>query len=123
MAKTRERRRGNQYTGILRGSSRDERPAPSQIEEKAGFNWRIVSGVIVVLLSGLLFLFFFADAFYVSSIRVGGVDTMTVEEIFAIADIANWHIFWVEPEKVRVRMSCVIPQWRMLKCKLVGLQT
>jgi hypothetical protein len=102
MAKTtRERRRGTQYTGILRSSNREERPAPSQIEEKKGFNWRIVSAFIVVLLSALLFLFFFADAFYVTSIRVGGVDTMTVEEIFAFANIANWHIFWVEPEAVR----------------------
>lgn len=101
MAKTRERRRGTSYTGILRGSSREERPAPSQIEEKKGFNWRIVSGVMVLMLSGLLALFFYADAFYVTSIRVGGVDTMTVEEIFAFADIANWHIFWVQPDDVR----------------------
>lgn len=101
MARTKERRRGTQYTGILRGSTREERPAPSQIEEKKGFNWRIVSGLIVLLLSGLLFLFFYADAFYVTSIRVGGVDTMTIEEIFAYADIANWHIFWVRPEQVR----------------------
>ena len=98
MARTKEQRRGSQYTGILRSSRREERPAPSQIEEKKGFNWRIVSGLIVVLLSGLLFLFFYDDAFYVTSIRVGGVDTMTIEEIFAYANIANWHIFWVKPE-------------------------
>jgi cell division septal protein FtsQ len=103
MARTREQRRGTQYTGILRGStsSREARPAPSQIEERPGFRWRMVSGVIVLLLSGLLFLFFYADAFYVTSIRVGGVDTMTVEEIFAYANIANWHIFWVRPDQVR----------------------
>ena len=85
MAKTtRERRRGTQYTGILRGSSREERPVLNQIEERKGFNWRIVSGFIVVLLSGLLFLFFFADAFYVTSIRVGRRDRLNRNKPFSV---------------------------------------
>ena len=105
MTRARDRhRRGTQYTGILRGNrsrSSEEREV-NQIEEKRSwFGWRIVSGLIVVCLSGVLMLFFLSDVFYVTSIRVGGAQYMTVQEVFTYADIANWHIFWVTPEQVR----------------------
>jgi cell division septal protein FtsQ len=64
-------------------------------------SWRLFSALIVVSLGTVLFLFFSADAFYVHSIAVGGLTYMTKEEVFALTDIANVHIFWVDPEEVR----------------------
>ncbi|MGJ3237614.1 MAG: cell division protein FtsQ/DivIB [Anaerolineae bacterium] len=97
----RRNQRSTTYTGVLRGGrSRDDRPAVSQIEEPKGFNWRIISGLIVIMLSGVLFLFFYSDVFYVTNIRVGGANYMTVEEVFTYADVANYHIFWVTSEMV-----------------------
>jgi hypothetical protein len=52
----------------------------------------------------VLFLFFAADFFYVHSISVGGLKYMTKEEVFALADIANIHIFWVDPDQVRANI-------------------
>jgi cell division septal protein FtsQ len=103
---TRERRRRDRnYTGILRGNrARTEQPEVSQIEERRKFSWRMVSGFMVLALSSILGLFFYADVFYVHTIAVGGVRYMTKEEVFAYADIANTHIFWVQPEVIRERL-------------------
>lgn len=100
MASSRERRRRGQYTGVLRRRDRDG-DTPRQIEERGGFQWRIVSGLIVLCLSGVVALFFMADAFYVRSVAVGGVRYMSKEEVFTYADIANLHILWVTPDEVR----------------------
>lgn len=103
MARRRHRQRGTNYTGILRRDRNrpdDNRSSPSQIEEPRGFSWRFVSGFMILLLSAVLFLFFYSDVFYVTNIRVGGVNYITVEEVFTYARIANYHIFWVTPEMV-----------------------
>jgi hypothetical protein len=57
--------------------------------------------VVVLGLSAVLLMFFVSDAFYVHSIGVGGLTYMTKEEVFALTDIANLHLFWVDPEAVR----------------------
>lgn len=105
MSRIRERRRRTrQYTGVLRsGRTRttEEPRALEQVEGRRGFSWRIVSGLMIVMLSIVLFVFFYSDIFYVSNISVRGQGYMTVEEVFTYADIANYHIFWVEAEQVR----------------------
>lgn len=102
MARRRSQQRGTNYTGVLRSDrnrASDERTL-SQIEEPKGFRWRVISGLMILLLSAVLFLFFYSDVFYVTNIRVGGVDYITVEEVFTYADVANYHIFWVTPEMI-----------------------
>jgi len=99
-----KRRRTRQYTGVLRSDrprTSEESRNLEQVEGRKGFNWRIVSGLMIVLLSVVLFLFFYSDIFYVSNISVRGQGYMTVEEVFTYADIARYHIFWVDPEQVR----------------------
>lgn len=79
-----------------------ERPAVQhRVRGRVFISWRIFSGLIVLGLVFVLFMFFSADAFYVHSIAVGGLSYMTKEEIFALTDIANTHIFWVDPQAVR----------------------
>jgi hypothetical protein len=46
-------------------------------------------------------MFFATDAFYVHSISVGGLRYLTKEEVFTFANIANMHVFWLDPEEVR----------------------
>lgn len=107
MARVKERKRGN-YTGILRGGRGrpvEERAMPSQIEERSNpFSWRIISLLIIICLSGVLALFFLSDVFYVRSISVGGLRYLTKEEVFTYANIANMHVFWVEPSYVRANL-------------------
>ena len=108
MARRNRRQRGTQYTGILRSRNRtpaDDRPQTRHSVERGGnIRWRIVSGVIVLCMSGLLALIFLTDIFFVRSIAVSNLRYMTREEVFSYADIANMHVLWVEPEAVRQRL-------------------
>ncbi len=114
MAQARDRRRrrrtqsgpaGTQYTGVLRSDrprTDEHNAAEAQVAERGGrFRWRLVSFLIVVCLSAVLGLFFVTDVFYVRSVAVGGLRYMTKEEVFTYADIANLHLFWVDPGEVR----------------------
>lgn len=62
---------------------------------------RLVSGLIIVCLLAVLAMFIGSDAFYVHSIAVSGLQYLTKEEVFALTDIANMHIFWVDAAQVR----------------------
>lgn len=67
-------------------------------------NWRIFSLLIVLCLLAVLFLFFSADVFYVRAIYVSGTRYLDQREIFRLAEIAETHIFWVDPQTVRERL-------------------
>lgn len=67
-------------------------------------SWRVFSGMIVVSLLAVLFLLFGADSFYVHSIAVGGTRYMTKEDVFALAGIANMHLFWLDPAEIRTNI-------------------
>ena len=100
------RRRPNRAPGIWRGplasADRGERPAVQHGARDRDFlGWRIVSGLIVIGLGAVLVLFFSASAFYIHSIAVGGLQYLTKEEVFALADIADTHIFWADPAAIR----------------------
>jgi hypothetical protein len=98
-------KRRTRYAGIWRGTGErplDEIPSVEHSQpRRVPVNWRLFSGAIVLCLSIVIGLFFGADAFYIRSVAVGGLKYLTKEEVFAYADIANVHIFWVNPEMVR----------------------
>lgn len=71
------------------------------IERRFRFSWRFVSAFIVLVMLGLLVLFFSAGTFYVHTVAVGGLETLTKEEVFALTNVANYHLFWIDPEQVR----------------------
>jgi hypothetical protein len=89
---------------VLRGAvvtPQSTPPVEHGTRSQSGFSWRIFSGLIVVGLTLILVLFFVLDVFYVHSVAVGGLRYTTKEEIFALANIANLHVFWIDPEAVR----------------------
>lgn len=78
------------------------RPAvPQAARGGFGVSWRVVSGLIVIALIGLLVLVFVTDAFYVYGPEILGLEYMTPNEVFAISGLANLHVFWVDPAEVR----------------------
>lgn len=102
----RERRRGTTRTpGVLQhpvAGMRGERPLVQHGARRWGqINWRLLSGFIVLALSGLLVMFFVTDFFYVHTIGVSGLQTLTKEEVFALTGAADMHVFWLEAEEVR----------------------
>lgn len=93
------------WRGALTSTHEIERPAVAQVSRGRSFaSWRLVSGLIVVSLAIVLVIFFSSDAFFVHSISVGGLETMTDSEIFTLSGIANMHVFWVDPVEVRRRL-------------------
>lgn len=107
-ARSREsRRRSRRTPGIWRGPETPQESgeyATVQHGTQGGgdlLGWRAFSGIVILCLLAVLLLFFSADAFYVRSIAVGGAETISKEEVFALTDIANTHIFWVDPAIVR----------------------
>jgi hypothetical protein len=97
------RRRDSRAPGVWRGplATADRSPVQHSAKGRELPGARLVSGLIVLGLSAVLFLLFSTDIFYVHSIAVGGLEGLTKEEVFALTDIANMHIFWVDPEAVR----------------------
>ncbi len=74
---------------------------PQAVRGRFTIPWRLISGLMVLSLLALLALFFTSDAFYVHSIAVGGLRTMSSDEIFTLTNITGMQIFWVDPEQVR----------------------
>ncbi|MBZ0290668.1 MAG: FtsQ-type POTRA domain-containing protein [Anaerolineae bacterium] len=104
-SRLRERRRGTTRTpGILRTpgitSEVAERPVQHSARRSMA-SWRIISALIVFTLLGVLALFFVTPFFYIHSIAVGGLRYVTKEEVFALTNVANMHIFWIDPDEVR----------------------
>jgi len=71
------------------------------------FSWRTVSGMLVIGLGIVLYLFLTVDAFYISAVAIGGEKYLTREEIFRYSDIARRHIFWIDPADVEARLKAV----------------
>ncbi len=63
--------------------------------------WRVASGVLFLMFGLILALFFSSDLFYVRSVQVRGNDFLAPEEIFAFSSIADFHMFWLDPEEIR----------------------
>lgn len=70
-------------------------------------SWRTVSLVIVIGLSIVLYLFLTSDAFFVRSVAIGGEKYLSREEIFRFSDVAQRHIFWIDPVEVERRLEQV----------------
>lgn len=76
---------------------------------------RVYSGVLMAMIVASFALFFATDAFYVHSIAVAGLETISREELYALTEIADYHIFWINPRVVesRLRASPVIADVRV----------
>jgi hypothetical protein len=95
----RRKRREQVQRSQLATRRRPASPAASVV------SWRAVSGVIVVGLAVVLYLFLTANAFFVNSVAIGGEKYLSREEIFRFSDVAQRHIFWIDPQDVETRLE------------------
>ncbi len=101
------RRRLARQPGIWRGAlaSAARRDLQHGGFRGGGFpGWRLLSGIIALTLALVLVIFFTTDVFYVRTLSVEGLDNLTREEVFALADVANLHIFAINPATVRANI-------------------
>ena len=83
------------------GSVPQRQALPQRDGRERYLRWRAASGALFLLLGGLLAMFFVSDVFFVRSLVARGNDLMPREEIFAYSDIANYHMFWLDPAQIR----------------------
>jgi hypothetical protein len=100
-----QKRRTTRAPGIWRGGdgtgSTDHPVVEHGVRNQFGVSARLVSGLIVVTLLILLMVFFVTDYFYVRNITVVGTNYLDEAEVFRYADIAEMHVFWIDPGVVR----------------------
>ena len=100
-----QKRKAVRSPGIWRGrgwaASSDRTTVVHGVRNQFGVSARTFSGLIVFALIIVLVVFFVADYFYVRSITVSGANYLDDAEIFRYADIAEMHVFWLDPANVR----------------------
>jgi hypothetical protein len=97
------RRGGGLLAGVLPGGLNLRLPALPRV----GWSWRLASGLIVLLLGGMLLRLLTDPAMYISGINLGGAALVPGQEIYARSGIAGQHIFWVDPEEVQRNIESV----------------
>ena len=99
------KRQSERSPGILHRASPGAAVERQSVEhnEKVQYDtrWRVLSALVFLMLSAILVLIFTSDSFYVRSIEVRGLTHQTRQEIFAFSDIADYHIFWLDPKLIR----------------------
>ncbi|MDX2139897.1 MAG: FtsQ-type POTRA domain-containing protein [Chloroflexota bacterium] len=107
-SRTRSERRSTR-TAIWRGGSASAPAEQPQLEHgrrtaALSGGARLVSGVIVISMTIVLLVFFLTDPFYIKNAQIGGMEFLSISDVYTIAGIDGWHLFWIEPEEVRARL-------------------
>ena len=71
-------------------------------------SWRWLSGLLVLGLVGMLYLFLTRSEFYIHQIYVGYTDSehfLTPDEIYGLTGLANSHIFWADANAVKALLE------------------
>jgi len=99
------KRQPDRRPGVLHRASAGAKPerqtAIRNERAQTHLRWRITSAVLFVMFGVILILFFSSDLFYVRSVQVRGNDFLAREEVFAFSSIADFHMFWLDPEEIR----------------------
>jgi hypothetical protein len=109
-----QKRRDSRTPAVWRGQATPPSPEPRErpehgIRDELRFSWRLLSGGIVASLLMVMVVFFMTDLFYVTSIRLEGAEYLNESEVFRYAEIAEQHIFWVNPDTVRQNVIQATP--------------
>jgi hypothetical protein len=72
----------------------------AQIGGRVFVSWRAISGLMVAALGLIMALLFASDTFYVNTISVTGLDTLTRDDVFTLSGLRQLHLFWVDPVEV-----------------------
>lgn len=65
---------------------------------------RWVSLMLLTLLGGIAYWLFMSNTFYVFDAHIEGTNLLTAAEVYMLADIDGWHIFWIRPDEVEARL-------------------
>lgn len=102
------RRQPDRAPGVLHRATPGtvpKRAATARRERRREFSrWRFISVALIVLFALTLLAFFTSDVFYVRAIQVRGNNFITREEVFTYSELANYHMFWIDPDEIREKV-------------------
>lgn len=91
------------YESVLPGlKARPNPPGPAIAQWIRG---HVGTVVVLIVLSVIAYWFFASDTFYVYDADVRGTVYTTPEEIYALADIDGWNVFWIDAVEVEQRIE------------------
>lgn len=93
------------YESVLPGLQAQSKPAGTSAAEWIRGHTSTV--IVLFVLSVITYWFFFSNTFYVYGADVRGTMFTTPEEIYAIADIEGWNIFWVDAGEAEQRIEAL----------------
>lgn len=82
----------------------DAEPVEHGVRARGVGGARIISALIILGMLLVLLVFFMTDTFYVRGAAVGGTEYLTISDVYTIAGVDGWHIFWIDPVDVRSRL-------------------
>ena len=99
------RRQPDRAPGVLHRTAPGTVPklstAARRERRRAFSRWRFISAVLFLLFGLTLLAFFTSDVFYVRAIQVRGNTFISREEVFAYSELADYHMFWLDPDEIR----------------------
>ena len=103
------RRQPDRAPGVLHRTAPGTVPklsTPARRERRYAFSrWRFVSLALCLLLGLTLLAFFTSDVFYVKAIQVRGNTFISGDEVFAYSELADYHMFWLDPDDIRAKVQ------------------
>jgi cell division protein FtsQ len=89
-------------------------PALPQIQ----FGWRLVSGLLVVALSVLLYYLWTLPLFQVANVEVSGLSRLNGRDINTVLNVANQPIFALDARKMKQKITSAFPEFSNVEVKL-----
>lgn len=103
LSKKRELRRRDR---LRRSDSDPNRPETRVwVRGAVWLSWRWLSGSLSIMMVVILYAMLASDVFIVDAIGVGGERYLSPAEVFEAANIANTHLFWIDPLEIEARLE------------------
>ena len=105
--------RGNGNFSKLSGVYSDD--GSSAIKRRFKPGWRLLSLILVGMLSYALVTAWRSPDYLISNIQINGLQRLSEEEVLATLDLMGTHIFAVLPEDIRDEITAEFPEFRDIR--------
>lgn len=77
---------------------------------RVSIGWRLLSGLLVIGLAGLIYLAWTDPAFEVTALQIKGLQRLNNQDIASVAGILGKPIYLVQPEKIQGAIQAAFPE-------------
>ncbi len=81
--------------------------------------WRLLSGLIAILMTLILYTLFNAPTFQVHQIEVTGLQRLTPADLQAVLAISGKPVVTIDPQTIKVRLESAFPELKDIRIRVV----